>query len=152
MSTYEITSLPAITLLGYAGTVTHQSEIPDVVGPLFGRLLDTMRQLGLDLDQPTVAWYAGADERTDLGVGLPSDRVLDDRRANLTRTSLDAAPRAVVVRHTGSLEGISPAWSALHQHIREEGLTPAGPCREVYLAGSMDRPDSWVVDLQQPIA
>lgn len=151
MSDYQVTSLPAVTLLGYTGTATSMSEVPQVVGSLFGRLLATMQQLGLDPEQPTTAWYGGSGDRTDIGVGLPADQVVDGR-ADLQPTRLDAVERAIVVRHTGTLDCIGPAWSALHQHLGEQGLTPVGPCREVYLAGSMDQPDSWVIDLQQPIA
>ena len=152
MTTYQTTSLPAVTLLGYPGAAATQAEVPDIVGPLFGRLLGTMQQLGLDPDQPTTAWYGGTGEQTELGVGLPADEVPDGVPTDLQPTTLDAADRAVVVRHTGTLDGIGPAWAALHEHVGAQGFTPAGPCREVYLAGSMDQPDSWVVDLQQPVA
>lgn len=152
MSHYEITSLPVLRLAQYTGQVATADQMGDVVGALFGRLLGSMQQLGLDTDQPTVAWYDGSGAAPAVGVGVPLSGALDVGDTGLETHELPVVDRAVVVRHEGSLGGLAQAWQQLHEHLTSEGLSPAGPCREVYLAGDVSREDSWVVDLQQPVA
>ncbi|MDN5802972.1 MAG: GyrI-like domain-containing protein [Microlunatus sp.] len=154
MSTYETTALPGLSLTQYTAQVQDQSEIPPVVGDLFGRLMPVMRQLEQNPDQPTIAWYDFSAATMSLGVGFPTTEVSREgaTAAGLEIGELAAAARAVVTRHTGTLEGIQGAWADMHRHVLDQGLTPNGPCREIYVEGSMERPDSWVVDLQQPVA
>lgn len=152
MTHYEIISLPALSLAQYTDRITSQTETGEVVGSLFSRLLASMQQLGLDPEQPTVAWYAGGDTDAELGVGVPVTGSLDAGDTGLEDGALPAAERAVVTRHKGTLDGLAPAWQALHQHLAAQGLHPSGPCREVYVAGDVSREDAWVVDLQQPVA
>lgn len=148
---YESTDLPALTVAGHTGWAPSRSEVGGVVGPLFGRLLADLARLGLDTDQPTVAWYDLADDGVSLGVGVPAGEGTDGDGSGLTTATLPGAEQAVVTRHEGTLEGIGAAWAALHQHLSAQGLTAAGTAREVYLAGDPQRPGSWVVDLQQPV-
>lgn len=152
MSRYEITSLPALTLAQYTGQVSSTDEVGEVVGSLFGRLLGAMQQLSLDPEQPTIAWYGGDGAVTGLGVGLPVTGPFDSGDTGLAPGELVAVERAVVVRHEGTLEGLSRTWQELHRQLAAEGLTPTGPCREVYLAGDVSRDDAWVIDIQQPVA
>lgn len=151
-SRYDISTLPAVDLLGYPGSATSMAEVGDVVGPLFARLLSTAANLGMDVDQPSLAWYSGDETAVQLGVGMPADAFPAQAPDDLQPNTLVAAERAVVTRYTGTLDGIGPAWQSLYRHLSEHGLEPAGPAREVYLAGSIDQPDSWVIDLQQPVA
>lgn len=154
MSTYETTSLPDLSVIQYTAEVHDQSEIPPVVGDLFGRLIPLMGQLGLNPEEPTIAWYDFSAATMSLGVGFSTTEVSRERAtgAGLEIGELAAAASAVVTRHTGTLEGIQTAWADMHRHVLDQGLTPNGPCREVYLEGNMEQPDSWVVDLQQPVA
>ena len=151
MTRYQLTCLPALTLAQYAGSVAALADVGAVVGPMFGRLLGSMSRLGLDPDQPTVAWYCCADTGTDLGVGVPVDEGFDPGDTGLELGELPAVPRAVVVRHEGTLDGLTGAWQELHQYLDAEGLHHVGPSREIYLAGDVTREDSWVIDLQQPV-
>lgn len=147
---YKTTSLPAVTLLEYTAKVTSMAETGSAAGRLFQRLLPTMEKLGMDVEQPTIAWYEEDIDGVEVGVGVPFEK-RPAEIADLTPGELPAAKKAVVTRHTGSLEGLQQAWQDLHEHLRKEGLKPHGPCREVYVSGDMDA-DSWVIDLQQPLA
>lgn len=152
MSGDEITPLPALTLAQYTDRVTSPGEMAAVVGPLFGRLVQSLPHLGLDPDRPTIAWYSGAGPVIELGVGVPVTGGFDAGDTGLVQGHLPAVERALVVRHEGALEGLGQAWQDLHTHLTAKGLRPTGPSREVYLAGDVSRQDSWVIDLQQPVA
>lgn len=152
MSNYEIVSLPGLSLLQYTAEVDDVEKSGPAVADLFGRLLPEMLRLGLDPDQPTVAWYDMTAQRIRLGAGVEmEDASAHSQRTDLEPGQLPGSERAIVTRYRGNLEGIGKAWSQLHGHLSQEGLTPGGPCREVYLAGRVEEPESWIVDLQQPL-
>lgn len=148
MPRYEESSLPQLDLRQLTATVGGEPEIDSVVGPMFGRLLQAMGEAGLDTEQPTVAWYHQGDDGLNLGVGLPQG---DSLPPEFSAHTLPAVERAFVTRYEGGLAGIPAAWQALHEHAVAEGLTPVGPCREVYLAGN-PKTGGWVIDLQQPVS
>lgn len=147
---HTTTSLPAVTLLEYTAKVTSPAEAVPAVGRLFERLLPTMDGLGMGTDQPMMAWYEEDTDGVEIGVSVPFD-TRPSETGELTPGELPATATAVVVRHTGSLDGLQQAWQDLHEHLRNQGVKPHGPCREVYVSGDVDS-DSWVIDLQKPIA
>jgi effector-binding domain-containing protein len=151
--TYELTSLPALRLVQHTAEPTSMAEIGPAVGSLFERLLSAAPALGLRPEDPSIAWYEGHDRGIRIGVGMPAPEVSvpDAEQAGLEVAVLPAVDRAAQHRFAGSLQGLHTAWEGLHEALRNAGLTPTGPCREVYLEGSLDQPDSWVIDLQQPI-
>lgn len=151
MTSYEITSLPTLSMIQYTDTAESQSAAGAKVGPMFGRLIPAMQQLGLDPAQPTLAWYDDSRPMR-FGVGVEVDPGFDAGDSGLEHHELVAQDRAVVTRFRGGVDGIGPAWGALHAHLAEEGLEPSGTCREIYLEGDPDHPDSFVIDLQQPVA
>jgi effector-binding domain-containing protein len=150
---YQVTSLPALRVVQHTSAPTSMAEIGPVVGSLFERLLTEVTALGLRPEDPSVAWYEGDDQGVHIGVGMPAPDVsgADAEQAGLEVAVLPAIDRAAQHRFAGSLEQLKGAWQGLHQALRHDGLTPTGPCREVYLAGSIEQPGSWVIDLQQPI-
>lgn len=151
---YEVTHLPAVRLVQCTAQAADHGQIGSIVGSLFERLLTTVDALGLSPDDPSLAWYEGHDEGVRIGVGMPAPGVSTEAAAHagLEVAVLPAIDRAAQHRFAGSLQGLAAAWAGIHAAVRHDGLTPTGPCREVYLTGSIDQPDSWVIDIQQPLA
>jgi len=142
--------LPALTLAQRTATVTDQSEIGAAIGPLFGDLLADAGRAGLDVEQPTVAWYEMDEESIRFAAGMPL--AAGETIPGYEVETLPAAPRAVTVVHHGSMETIGDTWQALMQYLGAEGLSPAGRCREVYFSTPDDDLDAWVTELQQPVS
>ena len=150
MSSYQTTALPELNLLQHTATAATPAETGPAVAGLFGRLIPTMQSLGMDVDQPTVAWYDDSGERMRIGVGVPVDTAPEDA-ADLQEGRLAAVPDAVVVRYRGPLSGLQQQWVDLHGYLAAQGKQATGPCREIYLRGSTET-DDWEIDLQQPVA
>lgn len=152
MSDLEFTerALPALTLTQLTSRVADVDEVSEVVGPLFGRLMPLAAAAGLDIEQPSYAWYAAAENGIELGVGLPIGA--DDVAVEGTELgTLPAASRAVTVVHRGDMATISDTWQALMRRIEAQGLSPQGTCREVYLDTTSTDEADWVTELQQPV-
>ena len=143
--------LPELTLAQRTATVTDQSEIGPTIGPLFAALLADAGRAGLDVEQPTIAWYEMGEESIRFGAGMP---LAHDGEAipGYEVESLPGAERAVTVVHRGAMESIGDTWQALMQYIGAAGLSPSGRCREVYVATPEGDEDAWVTELQQPVA
>lgn len=128
-----------------------QPEAGSVVAPLMEELLDAAFKAGLDTNTPAVTTYDGApDGDIAITVGFPIAEG-DSPLPGYDNEMLPAEPRAICTLHVGDMESISSSWQALHQHIEAQGLTPAGPCREVYLETPEGRPEDWRTELQQPV-
>lgn len=152
MSDLEFVTKPLaeLTLAQRTATVTEQSEIGSVIGPLFGELLADAGRAGLDVEQPTIAWYEMDEESIRFAAGMPLRA--GESIPGYDVETLPAAPRAVTVVHHGSMETIGDTWQALMQYVGAAGLSTTGRCREVYVSTPLEDPDAWVTELQQPIA
>lgn len=64
---------------------------------------------------------------------------------------LPAEQLAACAVHLGPMDGISRSWMALMTEATERGLTPSGPCRELYLRAEREGQADWVTELQQPV-
>lgn len=156
MSTeYTQTDLPALHLAQFAATIEEGCDVGSVVGPLFGRLDGALRAAGVTPSGPSVGVYSGgADGMTAAAGFVVADTVTDAAlgTTGLQISDLPAVPRALVGQYRGNISGIGAAWQELSREVEQQGLTFAGPCREVYLSADLDDPDHWVIDLQQPLA
>ncbi|KGN32646.1 MerR family transcriptional regulator [Knoellia sinensis KCTC 19936] len=142
--------LPELTLAQRTGTATDQSQIGPAIGPLFAALLTDAGRAGLDVEQPTVAWYDGDADTLRFAAGMPL--AANESIPGYEVETLPASARAVTVVHHGSMETIGDTWQALMQYIGAAGLSPTDRCREVYISTPQDDPDSWVTELQQPVS
>lgn len=63
------------------------------------------------------------------------------------------AGEAITTIHTGAYDGLGDAHAALDVFLHENGLTAAGPLREVYLTdpGEVPNPDEWKTQLIWPV-
>lgn len=154
-TTYEETSLPALRLAQFTARVGDQSQVGEVVGPLFGRLDGAVAAAGLTPTGPSMGHYSFDDNGLVAAAAYPVETSVteaDVAGTDLEVADLPAQERAVTTRMTGSLNGIGEAWQALTREVERRGLRFAGPCREIYVQASVDDPDNWVIDLQQPVA
>lgn len=153
MSTLEYVekSLPAVRLAQITGVVDSQAEIGPTVGPLFERLVGSLAAAGMSMTEPAIAWYDANGERVRLAAAFPTTAESTSAEG-VEIGELRAAERALTVVHRGSMETIGATWQALAQQVEARGLQPLLPCREVYLETPQDNPDSWVTELQQPVA
>lgn len=141
--------LPELTLAQRTATVSDQSQIGPVIGPMFGQLLDDAGSAGIDVEQPTIAWYDMDEESIRFAAGMPLRT--GESIPGYEVETLPAAPQAVTVVHHGSMETIGDTWQALMQYLGAAGLSPDGRCREVYISTPLEDPDAWEVELQQPL-
>lgn len=142
--------LPALTLSQLTAHVDEHHEIGPAVGPLFGRLIPAAEAAGVDVAQPSYAWYTSTEDGIELGVGLP----LEPGGTPIPGTTpggLQEAPRALTVVHHGDMASIGESWQALVREAEARGLTLDGPCRELYLDTSGADQAGWVTELQQPV-
>jgi effector-binding domain-containing protein len=108
---------------------------------------------------PLGSWPAGAPfivfynqpfkpEDLDVEIGVPVASI----RPLAGEHELPAEHVAYTV-HTGSYGAIGAAYEDLFCWIRQNGHTPVGPPRELYLVGPRhtDRPDEYVTEIEVPI-
>ena len=63
------------------------------------------------------------------------------------------AAKVAAVTHVGPYEALSQTYAAIFAWVNQQGHTPAGPPREVYLVGpdSSKSPEEYVTEIQIPI-
>jgi DNA-binding transcriptional MerR regulator len=143
---FEEKALPELVLTQLSTTVADHDEIGQHVGPMFEELVTKLHAQGIRSTGPAVAWYDEDGDGIEVGVGFPTPPT-----DVAERVTVPAAERAVVATYRGAMSGIGDAWQELGAHVTREGLSFAGPCREVYLQA--DGPEeTWVTELQQPVA
>ena len=149
--TFTEKALPTVTVSRLRAVAADQSEIAGLIGPMFGHLIPASAALGYDPDAPTIAAYHETGDGMELSACIPQTGDLP-LLPGTEHVELPGAERAITVVHHGDMETIGDTWQALMQYVGAQGHSPAGDCREVYLATPMDDQDNWITELQQPIA
>ena len=131
--------------------------IGPVVGPLFDRLADQLREAGLSPDLPAIAWYVALDDdqgqvqvNASFSAGAGAGLGPVEGQA-FEVVELPAIEQAAVVAHVGPPDTIGEGWMALSDWLPAHGYAPAGPGREVYLSGAEVPMEEWVTELQYPV-
>jgi DNA-binding transcriptional MerR regulator len=140
-------SLPALRLAARTAVVSEQPEVPGVVGPLFDAVAAALGTTGAPLDTPVAQCDAGEDGLRILAGYAYTGEVPDGVEA----VQLPAVETALCGLHLGSMERIAESWQAVHAEIFARGLTPSGPCRELYVRAVAEDQSDWVTELQQPV-
>ena len=143
---FVVKALPGIRLAERSAAAANQPEVGPLVGPLFDEVADALLASGA---QPGlgVAYYETTDEAIECHAGFEYSGPEAD---GFDIGELPAEAEAVTLVHLGSMAGIGESWRAVFGWLAESGLTPSGPCREVYSESPMADQDSWVTELQQP--
>jgi DNA-binding transcriptional MerR regulator len=141
--------LAAVRLAGRRATASSQPEIGTVVGPLFDDLAGAVRAAGGSLATPLATYELGEDDVMRIVVGYA---YAGAPATGFDLIDLPASEDAVCAVHLGSMETIGESWQALAREVDSTGLTPAGPCRELYVRAdpTLDQSE-WVTELQQPV-
>lgn len=150
-------ALPALRLAQLTATVADPAEISTVVGPLFERIAHAVATAGLPLDRPSVATYSGDEDGTVIAAAeqvaedLSPTQVAAVQVDGVEVVQLPAVERGLTLTHTGSLATIGESWQHLVTAAGEQGLSPVGPCREIYHRVDLEHDRDWEIELQQPV-
>jgi DNA-binding transcriptional MerR regulator/effector-binding domain-containing protein len=152
---YTEQALPAVRVVQLSGRVSDGQQVGEVVGPLFGQVDHAVHAAHLTPAGPSIGHYTMDGDAIVAAAAYPVGAEVaraDAAAAGLELAELPAEPRALVTTLRGPLSDIGEAWQTLSREVEARGLSFAGPCREIYHVSGMDDPESWVIELQQPVA
>jgi DNA-binding transcriptional MerR regulator len=149
--TLQLKALPALRLAQVSAEVNDTTEISAVVGPLFETLVQRLTAAGVRVESRGIRTYFGRPDgsRIDVAAGIPLDVPLE-HVDGVEIVELPAEETAAAVVHRGPASDIADAWQTFAVATDEQGLTPIGVHRQVYLHAPEDS-DEWVVELQCPV-
>lgn len=135
-------------ILATTGSAPSQPEVSAVVGPMFGTVASAIERAGSRIGVGVATYAMGPDGGIDIVAGFTWDA------EPLPGLSIVELPEvlAASTTHYGAMATIGDSWSALMRWAAEQGFFPAGPGREVYHESSSADQDTWVTELQQPVA
>ncbi|MDG4858257.1 MerR family transcriptional regulator [Streptomyces sp. T-3] len=139
-------------------------ELPAFIGASLGRLEEAAGQCGGIAGAPFVAYYSEVSQESD-GPAESCVPVADRAAAEtwaaaqgpgrVVKARLEPAAQLVYTRVTKAQVAhpqINAAYEALEEWIEAQGLTAAGPCREIYFADwCTAKPEDQVCDIAFPI-
>jgi DNA-binding transcriptional MerR regulator len=115
---------------------------------LFGKVMDLLKQTGLECVGPPVAIYHSPEfdpENTDVEIGFPV------KTAGSRTRVLKGGPCALAV-HKGSYAALSQTYARLAEWVEEEGLCLIAPPYEKYLNSPQEVPeDQLVTEIYFPV-
>lgn len=149
--TLELRALPALRVAQVSAEVNDTTEISSVLGPLFETLTQRLSAADLRVEGRGIRTYFGRPDgsKIDVAAAVPVD-VEVERIEGVELVDLPAEENAAVVVHRGPASDIGDAWQAFAVATDEQGLTPFGIHRQVYLHAPDDS-DEWIVELQCPV-
>ena len=120
-------------------TRTPVSAMAAVIGPLYGRIMAYVGELGAaPTGAPFVAYYNMDMADLDIEVGFPVDRALPSR-GDLLGGDLAAGDYATCM-HIGPYDQVGPAYNALTEYVQQQGRTPTGVAYEFYFNSPQETP------------
>lgn len=147
-ATQEIQSQP---IVGIRATTTME-EIKEVIGALFGEIMEHFTRNGLaPAGMPFTIYHEMDAERLEMECGMPVASPVEGTER--VRPGELPAGKVATVTHMGPYEQLGQTWSALMKWIEDEGLQPAGAPWEVYVTDPGEEPDQskWRTDIFFPI-
>ncbi|HEY6593991.1 MAG TPA: MerR family transcriptional regulator [Asanoa sp.] len=152
----EVKSVAAVRLAELSGVAAgfEPGAITPVIGPLYEQLMSRLEAAGVTMVGPPVTWYEDAPDGEGVVVHAGAPIAADARTlgAGVDVVELPALPRAATIVHRGSMESVMPTIQALARWIEANGYRSRGYNREVYHAYGQGAPESWVTELQEPVA
>lgn len=140
-------SVPAIRLACRTSEVAAQPDIAGVIGPMFGVVATAVSKAG-GCPETGVGVY----DATENGLSVTAGYLYDGAAADGFEVVNLPETWAATTMHLGTMDGIGASWQALHGWCSENGWTPNGPGRELYIKAPPDSDQSdWVTELQQPV-
>ena len=118
-------------------TRTPVSALATIIGPLYGRIMAYVGEMGAaPTGAPFVAYYNMDMADLDIEVGFPVDRALPIR-GGLTAGVLAAGDYATCL-HIGPYDQVGPAYDALTKFVEQQGRTATGVAYEFYFNSPQD--------------
>jgi effector-binding domain-containing protein len=149
--TLELKPLPALRLAQVSAEVNDTTEISAVVGPLFDTLVQRLAAAGVAVEGRGIRTYYGRPDGSKIEVAAAVSVHADVGPVDgVDLVDLPVQPRGAAVVHRGPAGDIADAWQTFAVATDEQGLTPFGTHRQVYLHAPDDS-DEWVVELQCPV-
>lgn len=147
-ATREIQSQPIVGIRA----ITTMEEIKQVIGALFGEVMDYLTGNGLaPAGMPFTIYHEMDAERLEMECGMPVASPVEGTER--VRPGELPAGKVATVTHMGPYEQLGQTWSALMKWMEEEDLQAAGAPWEVYVTDPGEEPDQskWRTDIFFPI-
>ena len=147
-SSRKIASQPFLGIRAHAPT----TELPAVIGQLFGEIYDHIQEQGLEPSgMPLAIYHSMEADAVELECAMP----LAEPVAGSGRIRSGNLPAGLVATatHVGPYHELPGTWSRLTEWMAAEGLEPAGSPWEVYVTDPGAEPDSskWRTDIFFPV-
>jgi effector-binding domain-containing protein len=127
----EISELPAQPVLSIRARCAAQ-ELPWLLGASFGAIAQHLGSLGENpAGAPFVAYYNMDMQDLDVEIGFPVSRSLSEQ-GDIQSNQIFGGKLATCL-YVGPYSGVSPAYDALTQFIKDKGVESTGVAYEFYL-------------------
>jgi effector-binding domain-containing protein len=140
-------------LVLYQHRVTTEEDLPATLGRAFGELYERIGDAHVEpAGEPFVVYLESSKPgvRWEMDICAPvSARVRESADFGFMEMP---AGRVVSYLHIGPYQDLGQAYEAIQRYVKEQGLTVAGPPREIYLSEPDVPPAEIRTLLEQPIA
>jgi effector-binding domain-containing protein len=158
MPEYDVILKPIASVHAAAmrGTAPGMERIGEVLGPLFGELIEYIQQNGGRFTETPPAgitiYHSMETDQVELEVALGiANGLKENERVKVA--DLPSIPQAATVVHKGAFSGLPQAYHAMFQWLEVNGYSIAGPSREVNLYYDPNGdPNRYVTEIQVPVA
>ena len=152
----QIKRIPAVRVaeLTAVAATFEPASITPVITPLYDELVTRLGRAGVAPAGPAIAYYEDARDGTGTVVHAAVPANADSRGGyDVAIVDLPEIAQAATIVHRGDMDAVMPTIQALARWIDANGYRSAGYNRELYLECGPDQPrDTWVTELQQPLA
>ena len=120
-------------------TFTTETELPALVGRVYGEVAQYLGELGESPSGPPFAAYYNMDmQKLDTELGFPVGKVLP-KRGEIQSGNIPGGWRASVL-YTGPYPEMGSAYAELTEFVKTSGREATGVAIEFYLNSPMDTP------------
>ena len=152
----QIKRIPAVRVaeLTAVAATFEPASITPVITPLYDELFTRLGRAGVAPVGPAIAYYEDVSDGTGTVVHAAVPANADSRGGyDVAIVDLPEIAQAATIVHRGDMDAVMPTIQALARWIDANGYRSAGYNRELYLECGPDQPrDTWVTELQQPLA
>jgi DNA-binding transcriptional MerR regulator len=147
-----IKSVPAVRIAELTDLAEgyEPDKIGPVIQPLYVELCDRLEKAGLAITGPTIAYYESIPDGVRVHAGATVNA--EPGAYDFTIVDLPAVEEAATVIHHGPMDDADITLQQLARWIEENGYRGSGMAREVYLQYGEGAPETWVTELQEPVA
>jgi len=150
----QIKRIPAVRVAELTASAEglDPQSIGPVIGPLYTDLMSQLERADVLVAGPAIAYYEHQDDgRITVHAAVPIVAVPRDDRP-FAVVDLPEIEQAATIVHHGSMDSVLTTVQTLARWIEATGHTSTGFSREHYLVCGAGDPDTWVTELQEPIA